>query len=288
MTRAVLWIDRPSPGSVHSSSDAGSIGGSRPLEHAPVALQQRGLVAVAGQAALDALDAHAAASARTPATGSRPRRLAEQDRDRARAQQVARRRRARDVGSPRARRSASASSPSRANIGDVRVHPIAEQRVAHLDQHRLVRRRRLAPPPERRRRRPTSPTRSSGRAGPSRARRRPPARMASPAARIDEHHALEHARGTQRLEVVEQDRAVRDGEEVLRPVGRRRPRAIVASAPGQDQGLRNLHTHQRTSKAITSAAIARPGMKNGGARRRLHADRRAARKRRCARPVSRT
>ena len=106
---------RPGPGPCSPRATPGRTAGDDPLEHPAVAVEQRVLVAVARQAAVDVLHADAPAlraHARDRLAGIAA--VAQQDRDRARAQQVARasaRRRAAGCD----RRSASASSPSRAN-----------------------------------------------------------------------------------------------------------------------------------------------------------------------------
>ena len=67
-------------------------------------------------------------------------------------------------------------------------------------------------------------------------------------ARLGEDRRLAHARGTQRLEVVKQDRPVRDREQMLGIHGRGRPGAIVLSATYQNERLRDLHMQSNGSK----------------------------------------
>jgi hypothetical protein len=61
--------------------------------------------------------------------------------------------------------------------------------------------------------------------------------------RLGEDDGLADARLAQRLEVVEEDRPIRDGEQMLGLDGRRRPGAVILPATHQNKRLCDLHTH---------------------------------------------
>ena len=68
---------------------------------------------------------------------------------------------------------------------------------------------------------------------------------------------LQHAGLAQRLEAVEEDRAVGDREERGRAAARPGPAAVVGAGTGQDEGLRDLHrAKQRSCAPCPSAADA--------------------------------
>ncbi len=59
---------------------------------------------------------------------------------------------------------------------------------------------------------------------------------------LGQDRCFQHARGAQRLEAVEQERAIRNRKQVSTAAKVSWTAAIVACPPGHDEGLCNLHT----------------------------------------------
>ena len=226
---------------------------------AAVALEQRLEVAMAGQAAVDALDADAAAAcSRTPATGSAaPEPWRADDRHRARAEQVAGR--LGELG-----RRVAAHQPQRERVEplaregrDVRAHALAQQRVAAAGRAPARRPGSRRPPASA----PSEPIACPlGVAHVSPQSRPSPTAcsIAAPASASARIAASQHPRGAQRLEVVEEDRPVRRPGTAAAARERAGPAAVVRFRARRGSGpSRSPYAEQRTGDPVPSALATR-------------------------------